>query len=104
MDRVVPLCAVDFAADDALLPIAKIQMEQLVQFLSHHPKSIVEFGIDVADSDDRLSYNRSLMRGRVLRSFLDNRGIDNSRVIISAYGNVNVKRKGASGVSVRFRE
>ncbi|MGX8712227.1 MAG: hypothetical protein ACSW8I_00900 [bacterium] len=104
MDRVVPLCAVDFAADDALLPIAKIQMEQLVQFLSHHPKSKVEFSIDVADSDDRLSYNRSLMRGRVLRSFLDNRGIDNSRVIISAYGNVNVKRKGASGVSVRFRE
>lgn len=104
MDKPVPLCAVDFTADDALLPMAQMQMEQLSQFLSHHPQGVVEIGIDVAGSDDRLCYNRSLQRGQVLRRFLDNRGVDPSRVIISAYGNVNVKRNGTSAVSVRFRE
>ena len=31
-------------------------------------------------------------------------GIDASRIILSPYGNVNAKKQGQSGVSVRFRE
>lgn len=103
-DRPVPLYAVDFTDDDALLPMAQMQLEQLVQFMTRHSRGVVEFCIDVAGSDARQCYNRSLMRGQVLRSFMEKRGIDHSCVIISAYGNVNVKRTGASGVSVRFRE
>jgi hypothetical protein len=31
-------------------------------------------------------------------------GIEDSRIIISAYGNVNTKMQGKSGVAVRIRE
>ena len=105
MDKPVPLSAVGFnPAGTELLPVAKMQLEQLAQFISHTPNGVVEFCVDVAGSDDKLCYNLSLERGRLLRDFMNEQGIDNSRIIISAYGNVNVKKHGNSGVSVRFRE
>ncbi len=104
-DKPVPLYAVEFdATGSELTPVARLQLEQLAQFLSHTPDGIAEFCIDVAGTDDKLCYNLSLERGRLIRDFLADQGIDNSRVIISAYGNVNVKKKGKSGVAVRFRE
>ena len=104
-DKPVPLYAVGFdASGSELTPVARMQLEQLAQFLSHTPGGIAEFCIDVAGTDDKLCYNLSLERGRLIRDFLADQGIDNSRVIISAYGNVNVKKKGKSGVAVRFRE
>ena len=104
-DKPVQLYAVDFdATGSALTPVARIQLEQLAQFLSHQPNGVAEFCIDVAGSDDKICYNLSLERGRLIRDFMVEQGIDASRVIISAYGNVNVKKKGKSGVSVRFRE
>lgn len=105
LDKDVALPAVGFGtADGELLPIAQLQLEQLAQFLGHHPKGIVEFYIDVAGNDDKLCYNLSIERGRLIRNFMNIQGIDNSRIIISAYGNVKVGRRGVSGVSVRFRE
>lgn len=105
MDKPVPLYAVSFnPSGTELQPIAELQLEQLAQFLSHNPNGIAEFCIDVAGSDDKLCYNLSLERGRLIRDFMNEQGIDNSRIIISAYGNVNVKKHGVSGVSVRFRE
>lgn len=105
MDKPVPLYAVDFNASGSdLTPVARMQLEQLAQFLSHNSKGVAEFCIDVAGTDDKLCYNLSLERGRLIREFMNYQGIDNSRIIISAYGNVNVKRQGKSGVSVRFRE
>lgn len=105
MDKAVPLSVVGFdPAGVDLLPVAKIQLEQLAQFLRHNPGGVAEFCIDVAGSDDKLCYNLSLERGRLIRDFMNEQGIDNSRVVISAYGNVNVKRRGTSAVSVRFRE
>lgn len=104
-DKPIQLYAVDFnAAGTELTPIARMQLEQLAQFLSHNPGGIAEFCIDVAGTDDKLCYNLSLERGRLIRDFMTEQGFDSSRVIISAYGNVNVKKKGKSGVAVRFRE
>lgn len=105
IDKPVPLPAVGFnAAGTELQPVAKMQLEQLAQFLDNNPKGVVEFCVDVAGSDDKLCYNLSLERGRLIRDFMSEQGIDNNRIVISAYGNVNVKKHGVSGVSVRFRE
>ena len=105
MDKPVPLYAVDFDnTGSELTPVAELQLEQLAQFLRHNSKGVAEFCIDVAGGDDKLCYNLSLERGRLIRDFMNIQGIDNSRIIISAYGNVNAKRQGKSGVSVRFRE
>ncbi len=105
MDKAVPLYAVEFDEHSSeLLPIAKLQLEQLAQFLNNNPNGIVEFHIDVAGSNDKLCYNLSLDQGNLIRNFMNLQGIDDSRIIISAFGNVNVKQKGKSGVAVRFRE
>ena len=105
LDKPVPLPAVTFIPGAAeLQPVAKLQLEQLAQFLSHNPNGVVEFCIDVAGRDDKLCYHLSLERGKIIRAFMNEKGIDNSRIILSAYGNVNVKRLGKSGVSVHFRE
>lgn len=105
MDKPVPLCSVGFdVSTGELLPIAQLQLEQLAQFLSDNPQGIVEVVVDVAGIDDALAYQRSLARGRVVRDYLTGRGIDSTRIIVSAYGNSNVKKQGMSGVSVRFRE
>ena len=104
-DKPIPLYAVDFdATGSELTPVAKMQLEQLAQFLSHHSNGIAEFCIDVAGTDDKLCYNLSLERGRLIREFMAEQGIDASHIIISAYGNVNVKKRGKSGVAVHFRE
>lgn len=105
MDKSLPLYAVDFnEGSTALTPVAELQLQELARFLERNPEGIVEFSIDVAGSDETLCYNLSIERGRLIRNFMNYNGIDNSRIIISAYGNVNVKRQGASRVSVRFRE
>ena len=105
MDKPVPLLAVDYEPSAArLTPVAELQLQQLAHFLTLNPRGVAEFAIDVAGGDETLCYNLSLERGRLIRDYLNYRGIDNSRIIISAYGNVNVKRHGKSAVSVRFRE
>lgn len=105
MEKTLPLPTIDFGnASTDLSPVAELQLEQLAQFLSHNPGGTVEFSIDVAGRDDRLCYSLSLERGRAIRNFMNLQGLDSSRIVISAYGNVNVKNRGSSGVSVRFRE
>ena len=105
MDKPVPLLAVDFdMSAQRLTSVAELQLQQLAHFLTLNPRSIAEFAIDVAGSDETLCYNLSLEQGRLIRDYLNYQGIDNSRIIISAYGNVNVKRQGKSSVGVRFRE
>ena len=105
MDKPLPLKAVGFVGTTSkLLPIAELQLEQLAQFMSHNPTAIVEIDIDVDGRDDAVSYNLSLERGRVIRNYLSTFEISGSRIIISAYGNVNTKKGSAAGVSVRFRE
>ncbi len=101
----LPLYAVDFEnVTGSLTEVGKVQLEQLAQFLRRQPKGAVEVCVDVAGSDDAVAYSVSLERGRVIRDFLTDHGLDASRVTVSAYGNVNVKNRGASSVSVRFRE
>ncbi len=105
MDKPVPIPTVDFdTATGKLTPIAEIQLAQLARFLATDASAIVEFSIDVAGSDATRCYNQSLERGRLIRNYLNCQGIDNPRIIISAYGNVNAGRQGTSAVAVRFRE
>lgn len=105
MDKSVPLLAIDFdPTSSQLTPVAELQLQQLAHFLTLNPQGIAEFSIDVAGSDETLCYNLSLERGRLVRDYLVYQGIDISRILISAYGNVNVKQMGKSSVSVRFRE
>jgi outer membrane protein OmpA-like peptidoglycan-associated protein len=101
----VPLYAVEFDEHSTeLLPIAKLQLEQLASFLRNNPTGVAEFCIDVAGTNDKLCYNLSLEQGNVIHNFMNQQGIDDAHIIISPYGNVNVKRQGKSGVSVRLRE
>ena len=105
MDKPVPLYSVGFdAVTGDLLPMGQLQLEQLAQFLNHNPQGILEIVVDVAGTDEALAYQRSIARGRMVRNYLNNQGVDNTRIIVSAYGNANVKKQGKSGVSIRFRE
>lgn len=105
MDKPLPLPAIDFEENtDKIKPVAQLQMEQIAQFLNNTPDAVVEFAINVAGHDDTYCYNLSLKRGHALRNMLVLGGIDESRISISAYGNVNAKKDGHSGISIRFRE
>ncbi|MBP5547052.1 MAG: hypothetical protein J6X59_07260 [Bacteroidales bacterium] len=105
MDRPLPLEAVSFDTQATVLtPVAQLQLAQLARFLQHHPSAVAEFCIDVVGMDDIQCYNRSVEQGVAIRDFLTLNGIDASRVIVSPYGNVNTKKQGRPGVSVRFRE
>jgi outer membrane protein OmpA-like peptidoglycan-associated protein len=105
MDKPLPLPAVDFEKSSSKLqPVAEFQLEQLANFMQQNPSCTVELVINVQGSDDALSYNLSLERGRAIRNLLRDMNIDESRVTISAYGNVNTKKGEAPGVSIRFRQ
>ncbi len=105
MDRPLPLPVVEFSADGSvLLPVAQLQLEQLARFLKQHPQAVAEFCVDVAGSDSRHCYALSLERGAALRDFMCGHGVAADRILVSAYGNVNVRLTGTSSVSVRFRE
>ena len=105
MDKPVPLLAVEFEPKSAnLLPVGELQLQQLAQFINHNSGCIVEIVVNVDGRDDELCYNLSLEQGRSVRNVLTSSGVDASRITISAYGNVNTKNGGTSGVAVRFRE
>ena len=105
MERPLPLDVVDFdSLTSTLTPVAHMQLLQLSRFLLRNPTSVVEFCIDVVGMDDKQCYNRSVEQGEAIRRFMNYNGIDASRIILSPYGNVNTKKQGTPGVSVRFRE
>lgn len=105
MDKPVPLEAVDFEKSSAtLLPVAMMQLEQLARFMEQNVDGVVEVVVNVAGLDDALCYNLSLERGRAIRDYLVRMGVDDSRISISAYGNVNSKKTPATPVSIRFRD
>lgn len=105
MDRPLPLPVVEFSANGSeLLPVARLQLEQLARFLKQHPRAVVEFCVDVAGTDSYQCYSLSLQRGDALRDFLCGHGVAAERILVSAYGNVNVRLSGTSSVGVRFRE
>lgn len=105
MDKPVPLSAVDFEkSSSTLLPVAVMQLEQLARFMVQNPGGVAEIVVNVEGRDDAICYNLSLERGRAIRDFLVVSGVEESRVTISAYGNVNTKKGQAPGVSVRFRD
>ncbi len=101
LDRAVPLAAVTFERASAKLEaLANLQLEQLAQFLTQNPSAVIELDIDVAGPEDALAYNLSLERGRTLQNRLAEHGIDNRRIVISAYGNA---RNNGDCVAVQFR-
>ena len=105
MDKPVPLYAVDFEKSSAnLLPISLMQLEQLARFMEQNSGGMVEIVVNVDGRDDALCYNLSLERGRAIKDYLMVEGVDESRITISAYGNVNAKKGAVPGVSIRFRD
>lgn len=104
-DREVPLVAVGFAdSSSELLPVARLQLEQLALFLMRNSGAAVELSVDVAGRDARACYTLSLARGEALRAFLAERGVAASRILLSCYGNVRSGIGGTSSVAVRFRD
>lgn len=104
-DKSLPLVAVGFADSTAdLLPVARLQLDQLAAFLRQQGDAVVELSVDVSGGDTKDCYRLSLRRGDVLRDYLAASGVELSRVIISAYGNVRVGLAGTDAVSVKFRE
>lgn len=103
MDKAVPLKAVKFDQNSALTPVAQIQLEQLAQFLKKTPNAVAEIDIDVAELDNTLAYSLSLERGNIVKKQLVAMGVEDNRIIISAYGNANTKHGTPEGVSIQFR-
>ncbi len=105
MDRPLPLPAVAFVDAKAQpTPSARLQLEQLAQFVGHHEACVVEVVVDVALRDDARAFNLALARGAAVRDCLAANGIDAARISVSAYGNVNTKQGAPEGVAIRFRE
>lgn len=105
LDKPLTLEAIEFDPGSAdLRPVTQMQLQQLAHFLQQNPDGVAELGIDVAGSSNEQAYNLSLERGRALRDYLVELDIDPQHVIVSAYGNVNVKKRGSDRVTVRFRQ
>lgn len=105
MDKPLPLPAVDFEkGTSTLTTVAEWQLEQLAHFIVQNPSCKVEMVINVEGSDDALCYNLSLDRGRAIRDFLIVSGVEEDAISVSAYGNVNTKKRSAPGVAAQFRE
>ncbi len=105
MDKPLPLPAIEFEEKSSeIQPVSRMQLEQLAQFIKHDATCTLELIVNVRGRDDVYCYNLSLERGRAIRNLLRDMNIDESRVTISAYGNVNTKKGEAPGVSIRFRQ
>ena len=79
-------------------------MEQIALFVRNQPSAVVELTVDVTGRDDAACYELSLRRGESLRESLVASGIETSRIIVSAYGNLHTKTGAAAKVAVKFRE
>ena len=105
MDKPVPLYAVDFEKSSAnLLPVAIMQLEQLARFMVQNTDGVVEIVVNVPGRDDAFCYNLSLERGRAIRDYLVLSGVEEDRITVSAYGNVNAKKGDVPGVGIRFHD
>lgn len=105
MDKPLPLPVVAFDDGRARLDVAaRMQLEQLAQFVGHYPSCRIEVVVNVAGRDDAICYERSLDQGRAIRDCLAAYGIETSHIVVSAYGNVMAKQGPAPSVAVRFRE
>ena len=105
LDKDVPLPAVEFDDKSSeIKPVARMQLEQLAQFVKNDPSCTVEVIINVKGRDDVYCYNLSLARGRAIRNALNDMGINDNRITISAYGNVNTKKGNAPSIAVHFRQ
>jgi len=105
MEKPMPLYVVSFDSQAPVLSTpAQLQLALVARFLQLHPTAVVEFCIDVAGMDDGECYRRSTEQGNTIRNTMNYNGIDDSRILVSPYGNVNVKKGERMGVAVRFRE
>lgn len=105
MEKPMPLYVVSFDSQAPVLSMpAQLQLALVARFLQLHPTAVVEFCIDVAGMDDGECYRRSTEQGNTIRNTMNYNGIDDSRILVSPYGNVNVKKGERTGVAVRFRE
>lgn len=104
LEQPLPLRLVQFFGNTAsLLPMGKKELDGVVAYLHQHEKSSVELRVHVEGNDSRESYDLSMQRANAVRNYMIEQGIDDTRVRISAYGNIRYRSSGVSGgVEVRF--
>jgi hypothetical protein len=99
----VPLPLTEFRDNTAqLLPLAKLELKALAQFVQQHSKCQIELLVHAKGTDDDRAYDLSLKRATAIRNFLVGCGIGADRIHLSAYGNMAYK-KGLSPIPVAVR-
>ena len=100
----VPLPLTEFRDNTAqLLPLAKLELRVLAQFIQQHARCQVELLVHTDGVDDKAAYALSLQRATAIRNYMVGCGIDADRIHLSAYGNVAYKQGlSPSPVTVRF--
>ena len=102
----LPLPGIQFEDNRAiLLSFSTLELEHLAQFLKSHPRLSVEIMSHVTGADDTFCYNLSLSRAEEVKKIIASYGIDTDRIILSPFGNSQVKRKqSVQGISIIVRQ
>ncbi len=83
--------------------LCEYDLNQILQFLTANPGYQAEVIVNAPEEDPETAFNLSIERGKRIKDFLVERGVKSSRVVVSAFGNVNYKSNpGCGEVSVRF--
>ncbi len=96
----LPLPALHFEeGQSSLTPMAYAELDHLADFLRRHSELMVELAIHVGGNSDAASFALSQSRGDVIKNYLVSKGVDADHVVLSPYGNSQVKR-GRAATSV----
>lgn len=89
----IPLAAITFEEGTSIpTPYAIRELNSLVQFLAAHPeRGKIYLYVNVMGGDDKLCYDLSYQRGLYIKTYLEQHGIEQGRVLCVNYGNVNYK-------------
>ncbi len=104
MEGAISLPLVSFYEGTArLLPLGEAELRVLGHYMQQRTISKIEIIVRVAGNDDKVCYDLSLERAQSIRAFLVEYGVDPSRIRLSAYGNVDCRKKVKwNEVEIRF--
>ena len=89
----IPLSSVRFKGKTATLSdVSEIQMQHLADFLRKNPTLRVEIINNVSGGSVADDYELSLKRSETMKNILMSKGIDQSRIVASGFGNINYKK------------
>lgn len=89
----LPLPLVKFYGSTSRLePLSGRELDNIVRFMRQHAGSRIRVTVHAKGNDDLQCYNLSLNRATSIRNYLVEHGIDSSRVLLTAYGNMMYKK------------